>query len=87
MTKEQFSSGTIFRFKSKNPHSLWKSTYYFDGVDVRCQGRNGLGEVTFDTLAQFEVKVGRTGYNCKERNQLETRSRVNFEDLEVFVSI
>jgi hypothetical protein len=85
MTKEQFLSGTVFRWKPKNTYSLWHSTYYFDGVNVRCQKRDGLGEVTFDILGQFEVKVGRTGYNCKETNQLGTRSRVNFEDLEVFV--
>lgn len=87
MTKEQFLSGTIFRWKSKKPYCLWNSTYYFDGVNVRCQSRNGLGEITFDTLAQFEVKVGRTGYNCIETNRLNTKSRVNFENLEVFVPI
>ena len=88
MTKEQFLSGTIFRIKKSDPYYLGAPTYYFNGTDLRKQSRSWVTEeIHYDSLCGENVKIGRTGFNFINMNQMGTKSRLNFENLVEFVQI
>jgi hypothetical protein len=87
MTKEQFLSGVVFRIKSNRPYFLGQCTYYFDGTDLCKQTRSGVTEeVQFDFVGGKYVRVGRTGFNFIEMNELGTKSRLNFDNLVEYIS-
>jgi len=87
MTKEQFLSGVVFRIKSNRPYFLGQSTYYYNGTELRAQSRSGVTEeVQFDFVGGKDVKIGRTGFNFIEMNELGTKSRLNFDNLVEYIS-
>lgn len=88
MIKEQFTSGVLFTFKSfkEKPHLAKSVAFYYDGINLRRQSINeSTGEVKFDFIAGKGVKVGRTGFNFTEINEMGTKSRLNFEKLVEFI--